>query len=135
MNAFTDIVFIFVFVFVILHFKLVDITSNNIIIQKFFMFIAVIIFAWFLYSLKSIRHKYPIEVKNIITNGLIVGILAYVGHTLMFDLLYMKDTNQWMIDRINNYFTANIMLSFFICMSIAIGYSIRCLFNTDTCHL
>ena len=133
MNAFTDIIFIFVFVFVILHFQLIDISSNNIIIQKFFMFIAVTIFAWLLYSMKAIRHQQPINIRDVINNGLIIGVMAFVGHTILFDLLYTPETNKWITDRINNYFTVNIITSLFVSMGIAIGYSAKCIFSTESC--
>ena len=74
MNVFTDIIFIFVFVFVMLHFKIIDISSNNIILQKFILFLAVTIFAWLLYSLKAIRRQQPINVWDVVNNGLFIPI-------------------------------------------------------------
>ena len=125
MNPFTDVIFIFVFVFVILHFGVVvisDETQNNIIKQKFTLFIAVTIFSWLLYAMKSIRYRYPIQVWDVISSGLIVGVLAYVGHTVYYDLTYMNDTRQWMIDNIySNIFTPEIVLTLFVCFSILIG--------------
>jgi hypothetical protein len=133
MNAFTDLVFIFVFVFVMLHFDVVDITCNNIILQKFLMFISVTIFAWLLYSIKAIRHKYPINVWNVISNGLIIGMLAFIGHTILFDLLYVPETNIWITSKINDYFTINVITTIFVVLAIALGYAFKCIFTTETC--
>lgn len=134
MNTFTDILFIFVFVFVILHFGLINITSNNVVTQKLYMFIAVTMFASMLYVMKSIRRQCPIKVWDVISSGLIIGMLAYVGHTLMFDMWYMKETHDWIANIVDEqYFTLNIVLSLFICFAIAVGKSVGYIFNTDLC--
>jgi len=135
MNQFTDIVFIFVFVFVILHFGMVNITTTNVVTQKLYIFLVVTIFSWLLFSLKSIRRQCPIKVWDVVTNGLIMGILAYVGHTLFFDMLYMPETNQWITNRIDDtYFTHNIMLSIFISISIMIGKTVGHIFYIEPCN-
>lgn len=135
MNTFTDIVFIFVFVFVILHFGMINITTTNVVTQKLYIFLAVTMFSWLLYSIKSIRRQCPIKIWDVISNGLIIGILAYVGHTLFFDMLYMPETNKWIADTIDNtYFTHNIMLCIFICTSIMIGKSVGYIFYTEPCN-
>lgn len=141
MNPFTDVIFIFVFVFVILHFGIVvisDENNNNIIMQKFTLFIAVTIFAWFLYAMKSIRYRYPIQVWDVISSGLIIGVLAYVGHTVYYDLMYMKETNEWMdanIFKDSKIFTPEILLTLFVCFSILVGKSIGYIFNTEPCNM
>src|SRR5579872_4598065 len=112
MNAFTDIVFIFVFVFVILHFGLIDITSTNVVVQKIYMFIAITVFATLLSLMKSIRNKTPIRMWHSIINGLIIGILAFIGHTFMFDLWYMPETNGWLSSIVDgHYITLNILMA------------------------
>ena len=135
MNQFTDIVFIFVFVFVILHFGVINITATNVVAQKLYIFIAVTMFSWLLYSLKSIRRQCPIKVWDVISNGLIIGMLAFIGHTIFFDLLYMPETNKWISSTIDDtYFTHNIMLCIFICTSVLVGKSIGFIFYTEPCN-
>src|ERR1700677_2859847 len=97
MNAFTDIVFIFVFVFVILHFGLIDVTSTNVVSQKIYMFIAVTFFVTIMNLMKSVRRQTPIRMWDSISNGLFIGILAFIGYTFLFDLWYMPDTNNWLV--------------------------------------
>jgi len=141
MNPFTDVIFIFVFVFVILHFGVVVISDpkqNNIIKQKFTLFIAVTIFSWLLYAMKSIRYRYPIQVWDVISSGLIVGVLAYVGHTVYYDLMYMDDTSKWLYVNIfkeSTIFNAEIALTLFVCFSILIGKSVGYIFNTEPCNM
>lgn len=135
MNAFTDIVFIFVFVFVILHFGLINVFNNdNIILQKTIMFVLVTIFATLLYVMKSIRRQKAINLWNSAGSGLIIGMLAFVGHTLLFDLKYMDSTKE-QIEGItdNKYFTENVLLSLLIALTIAFGKSIIYIFAIENC--
>ena len=139
MNPFTDIVFIFVFVFVILHYGLICIEGTNIVLQKLYIFLAVTMFSWLLYSLKSIRRQQPIKIWDVVSSGLIIGMLAFIGHTVFFDLLYMKGANveasvwlKGMMDK--TYFTHNIMLCIFISTFIFIGKSVGYVFRTELCN-
>jgi DNA integrity scanning protein DisA with diadenylate cyclase activity len=141
MNLFTDVIFIFVFVFVILHFGVVVISDpkeNNIIKQKFMLFIAVTIFSWLLYAIKSIRCKTPIQVWDIINSGLIIGMLAYVGHTVYYDLMYMDNTNEWLnvnIFKDSAIFNAEIALAMFVSFAILFGKSIGYIFIMESCDM
>ncbi|VBB18327.1 hypothetical protein YASMINEVIRUS_790 [Yasminevirus sp. GU-2018] len=135
MNVFTDIVFIFVFVFVILHFGLINITTSNVVTQKLFMFIAVTLFATMMSVMKSVRRQSPIKMWNSLSTGLIIGMLAFVGHTVLFDLWYMPETNSWLMSAVDGqYITLNILLALFISTSIAVGRSVTFLFNTEMCE-
>lgn len=137
MNIFTDLVFIFVFVFVLLHFEVIKITESNVVTQKLYMFLAVTAFASMLNIMKAIRKQYVIRMWDVISSGLIIGMLAFIGHTLMFDLFYMKETRPFMdsvIDWKAEYITPNVILSLFICGTIAVGRSMSCIFNTDICN-
>lgn len=134
MNLFTDIVFIFVFVFSLLYFGLIDITSTNIVSQKIFIFIAVMIFSTLMDIMKSIRCKTPIDMWSSITTGLGTGILSFVGHTILFDLWYMPETNGFLSGLIDGrYITVNVLTALFICITITIGRSIGFIFTTKSC--
>lgn len=134
MNQFTDIVFIFIFVFVILHFGVINITTTNVVTQKLYIFIAVTIFSWLLYSIKYIRKQCPIKVWDVISNGLIIGMLAFIGHTIFFDMLYMPETHHLINGSMDDtYWTHNIVLCLFICSSILLGKSVGYIFSTDPC--
>jgi hypothetical protein len=135
MNIFTDIVFIFVFIFTLLQFGIINIKTTNIIIQKFYIFIAVTMFCWLLYSMKSIRRQNSIKIWDMISNGLIIGMLAYVGHTLFFDMYYMPETHILLSNNIDSiFFTHEIMLCIFISISIMIGKSVGYIFYTEACN-
>lgn len=134
MNTFTDIVFIFVFVFVILHFGIINIRQTNVVWQKLGMFVAVTVFSSLLFLLKSIRRQQTIDTWNIINNGLMIGLLAFVGHTIMFDMLYTPETQKWVVSFVDSkYLSVNILLAFYICLSITIGKSFGYIFNTNAC--
>lgn len=109
--------------------------TTNVVMQKIYIFIAVTIFTWLLYSLKSIRRQCPVKIWDIVNNGLMIGILAYVGHTAFFDLLYMPETHGWIAGTIDDtYFTHNVVLSIFVSASIMIGKSIGYIFYTESCN-
>ena len=132
MNIFTDILFIFVFVFIILHFKLIDITSQNVVTQKTLMFVSVTIFASLLYAIKSIRHNKPINTWDVINSGVIIGILSFIGHTFLFDMWYMKESSEWLKSHIDEkYITLNVILTFYICILISFGKFIGYIFDTE----
>lgn len=134
MNIFTDIVFIFVFVFVILHYGIVDVRKTNVVWQKLYMFVAVTLFASLLYAMKSIRRQQTIRPWDIINDGVFVGLLAFIGHTLLFDMLYTPDTQQWVTSFASaSYFTVDVLLAFYICLSILVGKSIGYIFSTNAC--
>lgn len=134
MNIFTDIVFIFVFVFVLLHFELIDIKNKNIITQKILMFIYVTLFASILNMMKSIRRQLPIDVWSSVSDGLLVGIFAYAGHTLLCDLWYMPESRAWIEQTVDDtYFTLNMLLALFVVLIVTVGRSIKLIFSTELC--
>lgn len=133
MNIFTDIIFIFVFVFILCHFEIINITNTNIIKQKILLFIAVTLFASTMYIMKTIRKKTPIDIWNSFSNGLLIGLFAYIGHTLLFDLWYIPETNKWLIDIVDDkYITLNILLAIFVVISIAFSKSFGYIFVNET---
>lgn len=134
MNVFTDIVFIFVFVFVILHFGLINITSSNIVVQKIFMFVAVTLFATMMNVMKLIRYQSPVMMWKAASAGLAIGTLAFVGHTILFDMWYMPEMRGVLDSAVDGqYITLNVLLAIFISIVIAIGRSIIFLFSTEMC--
>jgi|WetSurMetagenome_2_1015567.scaffolds.fasta_scaffold449954_1 hypothetical protein len=135
MNTFTDVVFIFVFVFVILHFGVVNVREMSIVLQKLYMFVAVTIFASFLYLMKAIRRQQTIKMWDIIYNGLFIGLLSFIGHTIMFDMLYAPETQSWVTSFADGkYLTVNILLAFFVSVSVLFGKTIGYVFNTEMCN-
>jgi hypothetical protein len=132
MNEFTDMVFIFVFVYLVVYYGIIDIADQNIVVQKFYMFIAVFTFATILEAMKSIRRKYPIHMWKIVGNGLLIGMLAFIGQTFMYDINYMEDTRP-IIDNMKDVFSPPALFGVFIVSAIAVGKSVRYIFNTDYC--
>jgi hypothetical protein len=135
MNQFTDIVFIFVFVFVLLHFELINIKNSNIVSQKLLMFIYVTAFATMLNIMKSIRCKIPIDMWNAVADGIIIGMLAYIGHTMLYDMWYMESTRKWIESWVDEtYLTLNVLLTISVVMAVTIGKATKIIFSTETCN-
>ena len=98
------------------------------------MFLAVTIFASMINIIKPIRRQTPVKIWNAIINGLIIGMLAFIGHTILFDLWYMPETNEWLEGIVDDkYITLNVVLAFFISVTILIGKSIGFIFSNDLC--
>ena len=134
MNPFTDIVFVFVFVFCLLHFKLIDLEKPNIVQTKIAMFMYVTVFATILNMMKSIRRQLPIDVWNSAGDGIIIGILAYAGHTMVYDIWYMESTRAMIQDRVDpTYFTINILVALSVSLAITIGKTVKFIFATEPC--
>ena len=78
-----------------------------------------------MHIMKFIRCKQPIHMWNSIAFGLGTGTLAFVGHTVMFDLWYMPETNNFITNLVDGrYITVNVLTSIFVCLSIIMGRSI-----------
>lgn len=136
MNTFVDLVFIFVFVFVITHFMIVNVESPNVITQKLLIFLAVTIFATLLSVMKSIRRQCPVNTWRAINSGILVGLFAYIGHTVLFDLNYMQNTRGWVQStRESIPGGLEILLPLMIILAIAFGKSMRYIFTADDCDL
>jgi hypothetical protein len=134
MNPFTDIIFIFVFVFTLLQFGLINIDTTHPVLVKIYIFIAVTLFAFMLHSMKAIRRVTHINIWDIVTSGVIVGFLSFVGSTFYYDMVYTAETKPIIVNMIDNtYFTENVMLCLFISTSVMIGKSAVYIFNIESC--
>lgn len=134
MNTFVDVVFIFIFVFVIMHFKIIDITTINVITQKLFMFIAVTAFATLLSIMKSIRRRCSIDMWKSINSGVLVGLLAFIGHTIFFDMHYMTETRSW-TESMEKSTSYEVTIALFIAIMIILGRATRYIFTIDDCDV
>jgi H+/Cl- antiporter ClcA len=136
MNTFVDLVFIFVFVFVLTHFMIVSVKATDIITQKLLIFLAVTIFATLLSVMKSIRRQCPVNTWKAINSGVLVGLFAYIGHTILFDLNYMEGTRD-LVQSTRESIPGGLetLLALMIILAIAFGKSMRYIFSVDDCDL
>jgi len=134
MNTFVDLVFIFVFVFVI-SFLLLKLDSDQIITNKLMIFLAVTLFATLLSIMKSIRRRCPVDTWKSLNAGVLNGIFAFVGFTLLWDMVSVegqgRDFMQGMIDKMPG--GINTVMSLMIITTIGIGRSMRYIFTMDDC--
>lgn len=132
MNTFVDIVFIFVFVFVLMHFEIIEIRRTNIVSQKLLIFVAVTLFASLLSAMKSIRRRCPVDTWRIVNAGVLTGLFAFIGHTILFDLIYMRETRDT-VDSIKDKMNIEILLALMIVFAITLGRSVKFVFTVDDC--
>lgn len=131
MNTFIDLVFIFVFVFVLTN-LLIPLHRMDVVGQKLIVFLSVSIFSTFLYVIKSIRKQQIVDFQNAIQSGLLIGLYAFIGHTLLFDLFYMPGTRD-SIDglRKNTIGGINTLVALSIVLTIIVGKSMKIIFTQD----
>jgi len=132
MNEVTDIVFIFVFVYVIIFYGIVDL-KQSIVLQKVYLFIAVFIFSSVLELMKYVRTKSPVRTWSIFGNALLVAMLSFIGHTIMYDINYDDNTRPY-INQMKSSMRPEFVPCIFIAVTIAVGKSIKYLFINDCCE-
>lgn len=137
MNTFVDLVFIFVFVIVIIS-LLIDI-RQNLIANKLLLFLAVSIFASFMSVIKSIRRRCPIDTWKAINSGVLTGVFAFVGYTLLWDMYSVKSDTQGNREFIKNVADnvpggMNTVLAIMVMLAIAFGRAARFIFVIDDCE-
>lgn len=132
MNDITDVIFIFVFAFVLFYYEIINI-KDNLIVQKLYLFAAVMFFALLLDLVKATHTKYKSNIQSIISNVLYVGLFTYIGHTLYFDMIYSDNTKIY-VDKTNSYMSPEITICILVALSIAVGKSLRYMFATKFCE-
>lgn len=130
MNVFFDAVLIFIFVFMLTYTKVIDISATNVIQQKILMFLAVSLCATLISICKTICNNHIVDMWKSINSGIIIGLLAFVGHTFMFDLFYMPQTSD-LVKSMNNSISYEIILASMIAISITIGKELKYIFTID----
>lgn len=100
MNIFTDALFLLVYVFVLFYFKVIDITTDNYIKHKAFLFLGVTGFVYIVQLIKKIKNGCRIVPKDMIRDSMMVGISATIGYSIANDLVRMG----WSKDYCTNLF-------------------------------
>lgn len=134
MNEFTDILFIFILVFVLLHFSIIDVNefnTDNIILQKIYIFVAVTLFSSLLELIKLARMGCRVEAWNILSKGLLTGMFAYIGHTLLIDLTVMDSSRELIEGFEKDYFPLKLILALFITFAVIISRTFMFMFRND----
>lgn len=124
MNILTNIIFIFIFIFISIIIGVPGIVHNNIIQNKIYLFGGVFIFQLLFKSIYKLRYKCKnIDIKTIINEALMMGILCVIGYSLYIDLLIMENTKQYILnfqgsDNSHTYaFLISIIISLFVLIS------------------
>jgi hypothetical protein len=125
MNVFIDIVFLFVYIYVLIYF-LLDLEKTDVITQKIIIFLGIFFFASLLSIIKFIRDQKIVDVNFSINSGLYIGLFAFIGHTILFDLNYMPKTRP-IIENIKENIPGGLdmLLTLTIILSITFGKSVK----------
>lgn len=120
------------FTFVLTHFRIIDIGMQNVVQQKLYMFLAVSIFATLLSVMKSIRRKCPIDTWKSINSGLLIGLFAFIGNTIFWDLYYMPETSEH-IKNAGMTISLEVLIGLIIASTITFGRILRYIFYVNDC--
>lgn len=130
MNLLTYIILIFVYVFVITYFGVIDIKNSNPLVQKLYLFVALIIFGTIIETIKKINNKCETTVYDIFTASLLLGFMGFVGQTIFMDLFLISETSSIMNDS-TNYVSMELILSLFVSLSILFSKISTYMINYD----
>ena len=125
MNVFIDIVFLFVYIYILIYF-LLDLEKTDVITQKIILFLGIFFFASLLSIIKFIRDQKIVDMNYSINSGLYIGLFAFIGHTILFDLNYMPKTRS-SVENIKQNVPGGLdmLLALTIILSITFGKSVK----------
>lgn len=124
MTMIIDIVAIFVFVYILMYLNIIKTTGNhfnNVVHQKVIMFLAVTVFAAFLYLMNAMSKERPIKYKDVIYESLLIGLFAFIGQTILFDLYFMEETKPMITNVTENYVSFELLTASFVAVAVACG--------------
>lgn len=132
MNVITDLIFIFIFLFTLIHFDIISVRlDDNHIAQKFYVFIAITLFATGLDFFKTVKRNGSIGLSSSLYRGAVVGLMAYVGHSTFYDILNMEESNDELLNILDNNGGAEVIVPLFITCTIGVLNMIGFLFKYE----
>jgi hypothetical protein len=89
MNIFTDVLFLFVFIITSLYFKIPDVSDNNYLLHKFYLFVGVFGFYYVIQMIKKIKNSCKVDPYMILQQGLNMALYCVIGYSVYVDLMHM----------------------------------------------
>lgn len=89
MNIFTDILFLFIYILTLFFLRIPNITNNNYITHKFYLFVAVFGYYYIIQLIKKIKNGCKVDPYSILYQSLNMAIYCVLGYAIFIDLLYM----------------------------------------------
>ncbi len=89
MNIFTDVLFLFVYIMTLLYFKLPDVSDNNYLMHKFYIFVGVFGFYYVIQMIKKIKNNCRVDPYVILQQSLNMALYCVIGYSVYVDLMYM----------------------------------------------
>ena len=85
--------------------------------------------------MKSVRRRCPVDTWKSINSGVFVGIFAFVGYTLLWDMYSVKGDSRDYIQKMAGTIPGgmNTILAIMVALAIAFGRAARYVFVTDDC--
>ena len=90
MNIFTDALFLFVYILTLLYFKIPNISDNNFLVHKFYIFVGVFGFYYVIQMIKKIKNNCKIDPYLILQQSLNMSLYCVIGYSIYTDLIHME---------------------------------------------
>lgn len=89
MNMFIDILILFVYILTLLYFKLPDVSNNNYLFHKFYLFIGIFGFYYVYQIIKHVINNEMIEQYTILQKSIKMATYCLIGYSIYTDLTNM----------------------------------------------
>ena len=131
MNIFTDLIFIYVYIATLIFLGFINFDTDNYLLQKLYLFVAVVIFTSLMETLKTFKTNCKKTGKNIFNESLKIGTVSVMGLMIYTDLLHM-DWSQETFENINSSnFNRSLIIPLITVLAIMIVKLTAVMFNYD----
>lgn len=129
MNLLTDLIFIFVFLYIMFLFKIPDITTDNFILHKFFLYISLFLFNFVTQVIIKIKNNCKIDQNELLSKSIEVAVSGVIGYSIFIDLSIMEYTKDYIEYLTRSKYMLYLISSIIIILFISIIKIIKLLFN------
>ncbi len=93
MNAFINVLFIFVLMYIALLIKIPNVNNSNFIYHKFVIFVLLFGYQYALLVISKIKNKCKIDLADIFRHSIETSAAGIIGYSIFVDMQYYKTTN------------------------------------------
>ena len=136
MNIFTDILFLFVYIMSLLYFRIPNVTNNNYLYHKFYLFISIFGFYYVIQLIKKIKNNCKVDSNILLQQSLNMALYCVIGYSIYVDLIYMDSTKQYfgdisIVDPNKRFLVISLIIVTFVTLIQLVGMLFK---NTTDCQ-
>lgn len=95
--------------------------DTNLLKGKIYLFGGIMIFQLLLKSMYKLRYRCKADLKSLINEAILTGILAVIGFSIFIDLINMKDTRDMIVPYLGNNYSQTFVISSIISLFILLA--------------